>query len=138
MGGFERAGAKTSEVTAPDRVFFRILAMCFMHKSRLQTLSDDRNDKHNVPTMLRAIILFISIVLGEHSHITSDVLGVFLTYLPTKIRFFTKGQVISKGFFGVFNFFQKTNEITSQKRINLFVFWKNSRLDNLLLKLTDL
>ena len=27
--------------------------------------------------------------IGEHSHMTSDVLGVFLTYLPTLIRYFT-------------------------------------------------
>ena len=38
-----------------------------------------------------------------------------------------KGQMISKCLFGVFNFYQKTNENK-----------KNSWLDNLLSKLTDL
>ena len=32
-----------------------------------------------------------------------------------------KGQVISKGFFGVFNFFQKTNENTSHSSKNEFI-----------------
>ena len=52
-----------------------------------------------------------------------------------------KGQIISKCLFGVFNFFQKTNENTSHSSKNEFIrsfFWKNSRLDNLLSKLTDL
>ena len=48
-----------------------------------------------------------------------------------------KGQLISKCPFGVFNFFQKTNENMSHSSKNEFI-WKNSRLDNLLSKLTDL
>ena len=62
------------------------------------------------------------------------------SYLPLRL-YVTKGQIISKCLFGVFNFFQKTNEYTShssKNRIHSFVFWKNSRLDNLLSKLTDL
>ena len=34
---------------------------------------------------------------------------------------FSKGQVISNGFFGVFNFFQKTNENTSHSSKNEFI-----------------
>ena len=52
-----------------------------------------------------------------------------------------KGQLISKCLFGVFNFFQTTNENmwhSSKKWIHSFVFWKNSWPDNLLSKLTDL
>ena len=51
-------------------------------------------------------------------------------------RVVLKGQIISKRLFGVFNFFPKTNENTSHSSKNLF--WKKSRLDNLLSKLTDL
>ena len=36
-------------------------------------------------------------------------------------RFVIKGHVISKGFFGVFNFFQKTNENTSHGSKNEFI-----------------
>ena len=36
-------------------------------------------------------------------------------------RLVIKGQVISKGFFGVFNFFQKTNENTSHSGKNEFI-----------------
>ena len=50
---------------------------------------------------------------------------------------FAKGQVISKGFFGVFNIFQKTNKNTLHSSKSEFI-WKNSQLDNLLSKLTDL
>ena len=32
----------------------------------------------------------IKIEVAEHSQMTSDVLWVFLTYLPTLIRYFTK------------------------------------------------
>ena len=52
----------------------------------------------------------------------------------------TKGQIISDGFFGVFNFF-KMNKNTSHSSRNEFIcsfFWKKSQLDNLLSKLTDL
>ena len=46
-----------------------------------------------------------------------------------------KGQVISKGFFAVFNFFKKANKNTShgsKKQIHLFAIWNNSWHDNLL------
>ena len=52
-----------------------------------------------------------------------------------------KGGIISECLFGVFNFFQKKNKNTSHCSKNECIpsfFWKNSRLDNLLLKLTDL
>ena len=63
---------------------------------------------------------------------------------------FTKGQLISKCLFGVFNFFQKTNKnkstwdiilVKSKEKYTLFSkvefihsfdFWKNLQLDNLL------
>ena len=36
------------------------------------------------------IFLYLLICeIREHSHMTSDILGVFLTYLPTLIRYFT-------------------------------------------------
>ena len=63
------------------------------------------------------------------------------TALLGNIHTISKGRVISKGLFSVFNFFKKTNKITSHssKSTNSFVcFWKNSWLDNLLSKLTDL
>ena len=56
----------------------------------------------------------------------------------------TKGQLISKCFFGVFNFSQKTNENKSTLDIivvksNFFVlFWENWGYQKVLLKLTDL
>ena len=52
-----------------------------------------------------------------------------------------KGLIISKCLFDVFNFFQKTRENTLHSSKVEFIcsfFWKNSRLDNLLSKLTDL
>ena len=52
-----------------------------------------------------------------------------------------KGQLISKCLFDVFNFFQKANKKTSPSSRNEFIrffFLQNSRLDNLLSKLTDL
>ena len=67
-----------------------------------------------------------------------------LSYLPSSLCFSTlvrKGQIISKYLFGVFNFFQKTNENslhTSRNELFCSFLLKNSRLDNLLLKLTDL
>jgi hypothetical protein len=53
----------------------------------------------------------------------------------------TNGQIISKCLFGVFNFFQKNRTKTCRilvKGIHSSVFWKNSQLDNLFSKLTDL
>ena len=54
----------------------------------------------------------------------------------------TKGQLISKCLFVDFNFFQKRDENMSHSIKNeficLFVFCKNSRLGNLLSKLTEL
>ena len=52
-----------------------------------------------------------------------------------------EGQVISKGFFGIFNFFQKTNKNTShssKNELNCSFFWKNSGYHNLLSRLSDL
>ena len=63
----------------------------------------------------------------------------YFTYL------FDKGQLISKGLYGNPQFFQKTNEKNSTwgivvllGRIFSFVFWKNWRHQNVLLKSTDL
>ena len=44
--------------------------------------------------------------------------GLFIHYSKARTP---KGQVISKGFFGVFNFFQKTNKNTSHSRKNEFI-----------------
>ena len=50
-----------------------------------------------------------------------------------------KGQIISKCLFDVFIFFQKNEQNTSHSSKNKFIrFGKNSRLDKLLSKLTDL
>ena len=48
-----------------------------------------------------------------------------------------KGQIISKCLCGVHDFFKKTSHTSKNELICLF-FWKNSWLDNLLSKLTDL
>ena len=64
----------------------------------------------------------------------ASIIHFFIFYYQWIIRY--KGQIISKCLFGVFNFFQETNKNTShssKKRIHSFVFWKNSRRDNLLL-----
>ena len=55
-----------------------------------------------------------------------------------------KGQIISKGLFGILGFFQKTNKqicfitVREKKRIRSFVFWKNLRLPKVVSKLADL
>ena len=57
----------------------------------------------------------------------------------------TKGQLISKGLFGILEFFQK-NEQTNlfivllgrKNRIRPFVLWKNHRLEKTILTLSDL
>jgi hypothetical protein len=59
----------------------------------------------------------------------------------TKKMLLTKGQLILKCLFGVFNFFKKINENmlhSSKNEVIRLFFWKNSWLDNLLLKLTDI
>ena len=56
----------------------------------------------------------------------------------------TKGRLVSKGFFEILEFFQKTNEtIRSQYRLakkpNSFVrFWKNRQLEKNITTLSDL
>ena len=43
----------------------------------------------------------------------------------------SKGQIISKSLFGVFNFIQKTNKNTLHTFKNEFIFGKNSQLDKI-------
>ena len=53
----------------------------------------------------------------------------------------TKGQIISKGLFGVLEVSQKTNERIHHSSKNEFIrsfFWENSRIPKVLLKLSDL
>ena len=45
----------------------------------------------------------------------------------------TKGQIISKCFFGVFNFFQKTNENTSHSSKNEFISSFFGRIQGLII-----
>ena len=55
--------------------------------------------------------------------------------------FLTKGQIISKGLFGVVEFSQNTNErirhSSKNKFVRLFVSWENSRILKVLSKLSD-
>ena len=56
-------------------------------------------------------------------------------------RDIAKGQLISKCLFGVFTFFQKTNENKSTSSKNEFVcsfFWKKRRLEKIISNLSDL
>ena len=60
--------------------------------------------------------------------------GSFPVFSNPRILYPTKGQIISKLSFLCLQFLPKNKE----RHVTWLVFWKNSRLDNLLLKLTDL
>ena len=66
----------------------------------------------------------------------------FIQILYTKLSCRTKSQIISKCLFGVFNFFQKTNENTSHSSRNEFIGSFFGRIHSLTIcfrkKLTDL
>ena len=56
------------------------------------------------------------------------------------------GQLISKGLFGILEFFQKTNEqilfstvmLGKKNRIHSFIFWKNGQLERNITTLSDI
>ena len=56
-------------------------------KSRRRQNLDD--DPMNYNYDIRPERSYDGLVTGEHSYMTSDFLGEFLTYLPTIIRYFT-------------------------------------------------
>ena len=62
----------------------------------------------------------------------------------SSFTFVAKGHLISKCLFGVFNFSKKQTKkfdfttIVSQVELFSFIFWKNSKIQKDILKLTDL
>ena len=65
----------------------------------------------------------------------SRVLGFPVTMLDTLLKILPKGQIISKGLFGVLEFSQKTNKRIHRSSKNEFV---SSRRAKVLFKLSDL